>query len=231
MSQEQERPELPPPAQMLQMITSLWVSQSLGAVARLGIPDQVAEQPKSSQEIAKAVGANADAVHRLLRMLASIGVFRQVEGNRFGLTPLGETLRSNVPGSVRDFAIAETDQAHWQPWGRMFDAVKTGRPVAKAALGIEIWEWYGKNPQDAVAFSGAMGNLARMVAGELTRVVDLSKVQTAVDVGGAHGVLLAAVLQARPNARGILFDLPHVIETAKPVIEAEGLANRCELVG
>ncbi len=220
-----------PAAQMLQMITSLWVSQSLGAVARLGIPDQIANQPKTSQEIAKAVGADSDAVHRLLRALASIGVFRQVDGDRFGLTTLGETLRSNVQGSVRDFAIAETDPGHWQPWGRMHDCIKTGRPATKAALGMEFWEWYAKNPQDAVAFSSAMGNLSQMVASELPQVVDFSKVQKVVDVGGAHGVLLAAILRSNPSVRGILFDLPHVAETAKPVIDAQGLGNRCEVIG
>ncbi len=231
MSQNHNIPGLSPSAQMLQMITSLWVSQSLGAVARFGIPDQVADQPKTSQEIAKAVGASPDAIHRLLRALASIGVFRQVEGGRFGLTPLGETLRSSVPDSVRDFAIAETDQAHWQPWGRMHEAIKTGRPVSKAVLGIEVWEWYEKNPQDEVAFSSAMGNLSQMVAGELPWLIDFSRVQKVADIGGAHGVLLAAILRANPKARGILFDLPHVIETAKPVIEAQGLGSRCEFVG
>jgi SAM-dependent methyltransferase len=216
---------------MLQMITSLWVSQSVGAVARFGIADQIADQPKTGQEIAKAVGANADAILRLMRALASIGVFRQVEGGRFGLTPLGETLRSDVPGSVRDFAIAEVDQAHWQPWGRMHESIKTGRPVSKAALGMEVWEWYAQNPHDEIAFSSAMGNLAQMVAGDLPRLVDFSDVQRVVDVGGAHGVLLASILRANPKVRGILFDLPHVIETAKPVIKAQGLDGRCELVG
>lgn len=230
MSQDQEQQSSLPPQQMMMMINGLWLSQSLGATARLGIADQIAAGPKTSEEIAKAVGANPDATHRLMRALASIGVFREVEGDRFGLTELGETLRSNVPGSVRAFAIAQTDQGHWQSWGRMLESVKTGRPAAKAALGMELWEWYSKNPQDALEFSSAMGSLAQMVAAQLPQLVDFSKVQTVADVGGAHGVLLAAVLRANPKARGILFDLPHVVATAKPVIEAEGLANRCELI-
>src|SRR5438552_12594248 len=122
--------------QMWRMLTGQWVSQALGSAARLGIADQIAEQPRSSREIAEAVGASPDAVHRLLRMLASVGVFAQ-RGDRFELTPLGETLRSGVPGSLRDMAIMLTDQGHWQPWGRMHEAVMGGRPVAKAALGKE----------------------------------------------------------------------------------------------
>ena len=230
MSQDQDQQSFSPPQQMLMMISGLWLSQSLGATARLGIADKIAAGPKTSEEIASAVGANPDATHRLMRALASIGVFCDVGGGRFGLTELGATLRSDVPSSVRAFAIAQTDQGHWQPWGRMLESVKTGRPAAKASLGMELWEWYGKNPQDALEFSSAMGNLAQMVAGELPQLVDFSQVQTVADVGGAHGVLLAAILRANPKARGILFDLPHVIDTAKPVIAAEGLANRCELI-
>lgn len=110
------------------------------------------------------------------------------------------------------------------------DAIKSGRPIIKAALGMEIWEWYAQHPEEARSFSSAMGNLAQMVAGELVRLVDFSDVQKVVDVGGANGVLLAAILHAHPKLSGILFDLPHVIEAAKPVIEGEGLIDRCELI-
>src|SRR5258708_773612 len=215
---------------MLQMITSYWLSQMLGAVARLGIPDQIAREPKTGEQVAKAVGVSADAAHRLLRALASIGVFRLLEDGRFSLTPLGETVLANVPGSVRDFAIAETDAAHWQPWGRFLDSIKSGRPIIKGALGMELWEWYGQHPEDARSFSAAMGDLSQMVAAELVWLVDFSNEQKVLDVGGANGVLLAAVLNANPKLNGILFDLPHVIEAAKPVIESEGLIDRCELI-
>jgi SAM-dependent methyltransferase len=94
---------------------------------------------------------------------------------------------------------------------------------------MELWQWYGEHPQDAAFFSAAMGNLAALAAGELVRVYDVTTARTIADVGGAHGVLLAAALQANPAARGILFDLPHVIATAAPVIEAQGLTDRVEL--
>jgi SAM-dependent methyltransferase len=219
-----------PSEQMLQMITSYWLSQMLGAVARLGIPDQIAREPKTGEQVAKAVGVSADAAHRLLRALASIGVFRLLEDGRFGLTPLGETLQANVPGSVRDFAIAETDAAHWQPWGRFLDSIKSGRPILKGTLGMELWEWYGQHPEDARSFSSAMGNLSQLVAAELVWLVDFSNVQKVLDVGGANGVLLTSILHANPKLSGILFDLPHVIKAAKPVIESEGLIDRCELI-
>src|SRR5262249_7259370 len=131
MSQDQEQQSSLPPQQMMMMINGLWLSQSLGATARLGIADQIAVGPKSSEEIAKAVGANPDAAHRFIRALAGVGVCREVQGDRFGLTEFGHALRSNVPGWVRAFAIAQTDQRHWQSWGRMLEGVKTGRPAAK----------------------------------------------------------------------------------------------------
>jgi hypothetical protein len=214
---------------MLQIITGYWVSQAVGVVARLGVPDQLACGPRCSDDLAQAVGAHPQALFRVLRTLASIGIFSQPDPGVFGLTPLGETLRSDTPISVRNFAISETAYSHWQPWGRLFDSVKTGKPMAREALGMEIFEWYGQNPEEAEFFNAAMGNLSALTASELVRVYDCTMTRTIVDVGGAHGVLLAAVLHANPHARGILFDLPHVIETAAPTIEAHGVADRVEL--
>src|SRR5947209_5263223 len=120
---EQERPL---PEVMLQIITGYWVSQAVGAVARLGVADELAGGPRAAEELARAVGAHAGALFRVLRMLASAGVFVEVSPGTFALTPLGETLRSDSPGSVRYFAIAETAHGHWAPWGRFLDSVRTG---------------------------------------------------------------------------------------------------------
>jgi ubiquinone/menaquinone biosynthesis C-methylase UbiE len=102
--------------------------------------------------------------------------------------------------------------------------------MAREALGMELFDWYAQNPEEAGFFNAAMGNLSALAASELMRVYDFSAVRTVADVGGAHGVLLTTVLRANPAARGILFDLPHVIETAAEVIVAAGLSQRCELV-
>lgn len=220
----------PMPDVMFQLITGYWVSQAVGVAARLGVADHLAAAPRSSDELARAVGADPQALYRVLRMLASIGVFRETAPGSFASTPLGETLRTDAPGSMRYFAIAETAFGHWAPWGRLLDSVQTGRPMAREALGEELWQWYGENPEEAGFFSAAMGNLSALAASELVRVYDCMTVTTVADVGGAHGVLLAAILDANPAARGILLDLPHVIATAGEVIEERGLADRCELV-
>jgi SAM-dependent methyltransferase len=222
--------KVPPPVAMMGLITGYWISQAVGVVALLGVADELVGGPRPTDEIARAVGADRAALHRLLRLLASLGVFEEDPPGSFALTPLGETLRSDVPGSVRNFAITETEPGHWLPWGRLYDSVRTGQPMARQALGMELFDWYAQNPGEAAHFSAAMGNLSALAATELARVYDFSAVRTVADVGGAHGVLLTAVLRANPAARGILFDLPHVIETAGDAIAAAGLSDRCELV-
>jgi SAM-dependent methyltransferase len=229
MAEGAER-DVPPPVAMMGLVTGYWVSQAVGVVARLGIADRLARGPRGSDEVARAVGADPPALYRVLRLLAGLGVVAEAAPRTFGLTPLGDTLRSDAPGSVRDFAIAETAPGHWQPWGRLHESVRTGRPMAREALGMELFDWYAQNPEEAGFFSAAMGNLSALAADELVRVYDFSAVRTVADVGGAHGILLAAVLRANPAARGILFDLPHVIATARDGVEAQGLTGRCALV-
>ena len=222
--------EIPPSAAMMGLITGYWVSQAVGVVAQLGVADQLRDGARRSTELARDVRADPDALYRVLRLLASIGVFTEGPPDSFGLTPLGETLRTDAPDSVRNFAVTETAPGHWLPWGKLHESVRTGQPMAREALGMELFEWYAQDPEEAGFFNAAMGNLSALAASELVRVYDFSTVQTVMDVGGAHGVLLATALHANPNARGILFDLPHVIATAGDAIAAEGLSERVELV-
>ncbi len=221
----------PLPAVMMQLVTGYWLSQAVGVVARLGVPDQLVAGPRSTAELAQAVNADATALGRVLRLLASIGVLAEPEPGAYTLTPLGQTLRSDVPGSLRDFAIAETAYGHWQPWGRLLESVQTGAPQPRAALGMELWEWYGQHPDEAAYFSRAMGNLAALAAHELVRLYDFSTARVVVDVGGAYGELLTTVLEAHPRLQGVLLDLPHVTAEADAVLAARGVRDRCTVVG
>ena len=222
--------QTPPPAAMMGLITGYWISQAVGVVAQLGVADLLSDGPRSNDEIAQAVRAEPQPMFRVLRLLTSLGVFEEVAPRTFGLTPLGDTLRSDAPDSVRNFAITETLPGHWLPWGRLLDSVRTGRPMTYETLGMSLFDWYAQNPDEANYFNAAMGNLSALAAAELVRVFDFSTVRTVADIGGAHGVLLAAILAANPTARGILFDLPHVVATARDAIDAQGLSERCELV-
>jgi SAM-dependent methyltransferase len=220
----------PPPQQMMELITGYWRSQAVGVAARLAIADRLGEGPKTVAALAAESATHEAALFRLLRGLASFGVFAEIAPRTFALTPLAETLRSNVPGSMRDFAIAETAPGHWLPWGNLDEAVRTGERATPAALGCEIFEWYGKHPVEGAAFSGAMGNLSALAAQETGRVLRVPEGATVVDVGGAHGTLLAGVLKANPTARGILTDLPHVIADAPRTMAALGIDGRAEAV-
>lgn len=218
-----------PTETMMQLITGYWVSQAVGVAAHLGIADSLAAGPSTSRELGEALGAHPASVYRLMRLLTSIGVFAQDGHDRFILNPLGETLLSEGAGSVRNFAITETAPGHWLPWGRLFDSVRTGQPMATETLGMELFDWYAQNPEEAGFFTAAMGNLSALAAAELVRVYDFSGAKKVIDVGGAHGVLLEAILSENPVARGILYDLPHVISTADQTIGA-GVKDRCELI-
>lgn len=222
--------DIPAPQKMFQMITGFWVSQMIGAIAELGVVDALTEKPDTPEGLAPRVGADSRALARLLRTAAAVGLVAAGPDGRWAPTPLGATLRSAVPGSLRDMAIAQTAPGHWLPWGRFTDAVKSGTRQTPATLGGELFEHYGKNPREAAAFSGAMRGLAAMVAREVASVVDTRASSVVVDVGGATGTLLAAVVGANERLRGLLLDLPHVAEDARAALVQAGVGARCEVL-
>ena len=222
---------VPPPQQMFQHITAYWVTQLVGTAARLGLADCLEAGPLKVAEIATRVGANPDALYRVMRACTAAGVFTEQPDKTFTNNELSETLRSNVSGSMRDFANAVSAPGHWRPWEQLTEAVRSGKSTAYAALGHELFDWYATHPEEGAAFTGAMHNLAQMVAGELTQAMDFSTVGRVVDVGGANATLVSAVLHAFPNTRGVLLDLPNVVEAVKKALAASGLADRCETVG
>lgn len=220
-----------PAQEMFRLITAYWTSQAVGVAARLGLADALAGGPQPVEETAKAVGANGDALFRLLRLLAMVRLVAETSPRTFRLTELGEMLRSDAPGSMRPMAAMQTAPGHWLPWGRLIDAVRTGQPVARAALGKDIYAYYAEQPEEAGFFNAAMGSLSAIAAAELLRAYDFSKIGSLADIGGGHGTMLAAVMRAYPRLGGILFDLPEVVESARDFLASEGVLPRCKLVG
>jgi hypothetical protein len=202
----------------------MWHSQIVAAAARFGVADLMATGVHDVESLAHECGADPDALHRLLRACAALGIFSESEPRRFALTPAGQCLRSDAPGSLRDLLIAETAPGHWLPWGRLFDAVRDGRSHASEILGASAWEYYAKNPEEGLSFARGMGNLSAIVSQDVTRVYDASRFECIVDIGGSQGVLLSSFLATNDHARGILFDRPEVIATTKagPRIELAG---------
>ena len=203
------------------MFMGMWVSQILGATARFGIADAIARGTTSSNDLAREVEADPETLYRLLRAASTVGLLAETAPRTFALTPLSECLRSDVPGSVRDFLIAETAPGHWLPWGQLYEAVKAGRSLAQDILGMPPWDYYAKNREEGLTFARGMGNLSALVAQDVTRLFDASSFRKIIDVGGSQGVLLRGLLSHHPESRGVIFDLPEVIEGAKEAVKVD----------
>lgn len=222
--------EIPPAIQMLQIISGFWVARCVYVAAKLGIADLIKDAPKTADELATAAGAHGPSLFRVLRALAGVGVITQDGDNRFGGTPLSQTLCSNVPGSIRAFAMTELGEEHYPAWGELLYSVRTGGIGFDKAFGEPCWEFFRKNPENAQIFNDAMSAMTAQANEAIHAVYDFAGINTIIDVGGGHGGLITGILNKNPDMRGILFDAPQVIEGAKASIQSSGVADRCELV-
>jgi hypothetical protein len=213
---------------ILQIATGYWLSQALFAAARLGIADQLRDGPLSTEVLAERTGCHGPTLYRVLRALAGAGVFLECSPRQFAQTPLSEALRSDVPHSIRAMVLFQADHLHWRCYGAFSYCVETGKPAFPHVFGKEPFEYLAEHPDDAKVFHEAMTSHSRMAAEAIAEAYDFSRYRTIVDVGGGGGLLLGTVLQKAPEARGVLFDLPHTVEQAKQAgLLPEG---RCEFV-
>jgi hypothetical protein len=217
-----------PSATLLNLIVGSWVSQAISVAAKLGIADLLEEGPRSCADLAKAAGAHPDALYRLLRTLASTGIFAEEDDGRFALTPLAEGLRTNAPASLRAYAAFCAEDWHWQAWGQLLHSVRTGNSAFEHVHGTQLFDYFARHPQAARAFDEAMTSRGNLEDRAIAAAYDMPR--TIVDVGGGRGSLIATMLRRNPEARGILFDRPHVIAGATALIREAGLADRCQLV-
>jgi hypothetical protein len=224
--------EAPPAAVMSQMICGgLWVTKGLYIVAKLGIADLVAQTPRTAAELASITRTHAPSLYRVLRMLASLGVFAEDDGGRFGLTPLAATLLTDAPGSQRALATLWGEPFHWQAWSGFMHSVETGEAAWEHALGQSLFAYFNDHPAHATLFDQAMTCFSAHEAAAIAAAYDFTEVGTLVDLGGGEGLLLATILDAYPIMRGILFDLPPVAARAELLVRARGIADRCIAVG
>ncbi len=224
-------PTPPIQIQIFQMMMGGWAAQCMATVARLGVVDELNDQAMSSDELARATGANSDSMGRLLRAAVATGLLTEDADRRYHTTPAGDCLRSDVTGSMRNLVIAVLAPGTWKPWGELYDAVITGQPTAKATLGSDLWHYYGDNPRELRWFANGMSDLSDVVAMDTVAAYDFSRFETIVDVGGSQGAMLAGALDAAPTARGVLFDRPEVIEAGRKTVASYGLGDRLETVG
>jgi hypothetical protein len=212
---------------LIGLLTGAWATQAVAAAARLGVADLLAKGARTPDDLARATGTNANAMLRLLRALAGLGLFERRDGNRYALTPVGERLRVDVPGTFRDAFIAETDHAHLQSWEHLTDAVRTGLPRPLPVLGMPAFDYYAKHPAEGEQFGKAMQNISRFAAASVLEAYDFAGVRTVMDVGGGNGSLALAILGRHPQLQGRVLDLPYIGDQARESIQAAGAAHRC----
>lgn len=215
---------------LLPFIIGPWLSQALFVAAKLGVADLLRYAPQSCAALADVTKTDEQSLYRILRALASVGIFAEDENRRFRMTPMAEPLQTGVPGSLRSYAIMIGEEWHWQPWGEILQSVKTGRPAFEHVFGASLSDYLARHPNAGRILAEALDGKSDIENDSIVSAYDFASFRTIVDVGGGKGTCLTSILTANPEAKGILFDLPHVIDTARPAIEASGLASRCTLM-
>ncbi len=212
------------------MITAYWVSQSVYVAAKLKIPDHLSSGPKTAGQLAEATATHAPSLYRLLRALASLGIFVEDNDGRFSQTPLSDGLLSQKTGSQWALAIMMGEEQYCA-WGDLLNSVRTGRPAFERLYGKPLFDYLSEHPDQSQTFDAAMTGVHGRETQAILDAFDFSAIRVLADLGGGNGTNLIGVLGQNPDMRGILFDLPDVVERARTAIEAAGLIDRCDLVG
>jgi O-methyltransferase domain/Dimerisation domain len=222
-----------PSEQLMQLTTGYMVSAALYTATKLGIADLLKNGAKSTRQLAAATATNEDALYRLLRALASVGVFSESAPRVFELTPIAEPLRSDRDDSFRDMVLWMADSFHFRNYPEMLHSVKTGETIVEKVYGDSCFDHLSKDKELGEVFNRAMTMFSKMLTPAALEAYDFSWLngKTLVDIGGGHGHLLTAILKKYPDIRGIVFDLEHVLAGAKTRIAEHGLAGRCETAG
>ncbi len=215
----------PPQIGMLQILGGAQVAGAVSCLAQMGIPDLLESGPKSAEELAKEIGAQPQALYRLMRATACVGVLAEGPDGKFSQTPMSAVLRSKANPSLRALAIMGGREWHGRAWSNLDYCVRTGKQAMEHIYGASIFEFMKQNPQEAQIFNDTMTNLSMIDGPAVAEAYDFHGINSIVDVGGGHGLLLAIILQKHPNMKGTLYDMPHVVNGAadgplKPVLES-----------
>ncbi len=224
--------KLSPPEMMRNLAIGYWVSRLVHVAAKLRLADLLKSGPRTVEDLASAADVQPSALYRLLRALASVGIFAEIKGRRFKLTPLAATLQTGVPNSMHAWVVMINERWMWESWNELPHGVKTGEMPFLKAHGMPIFQYLERHPEDLEVFGESMSSLSRTENPAIAAAYKFSKIRTLVDVGGGHGSLLAAVLKANPRLTGVLFDQGAVIARAEndQHVTAKGVAERCRLV-
>jgi hypothetical protein len=219
----------PPSMQLMQLLWPAAVAvQAIHVAAKLGLADLLAAGPKTVSELSDVTRMHRTSLARLLRALTNLGIFAEDTSGRYSQTPLSDALRADHPDSIQPFALMLGARFIWEPVGRLDESIRTGQAAFERVHSVSFFRHLAENPDDAAVFNAAMSSMPSYLA-DLVAAYDFSKFRRIVDVGGGHGALLAAILDANPQTRGVLQDLPPVVAGASS-LRRESIADRCEIV-
>lgn len=221
-----DQSHMPPPAVMMHKITGFWTACCIYNAAKLNIADLLAVKPQTAEQLAETTGTHAPSTYRLLRALASEGIFSENENGEFSNTPLGGTLQDNVPGSMKAMALTQLGD-HFGAWGNLEYSLRTGGIAFDEVEGMSVWDYYKANPEEGILFMKAMTGLTGAVVMNVLPAYDFNQFKSIVDIGGGNGMLMMAVLNVAPDAKGIVFDEEYVVNETQKIIDGKDISNRC----
>ena len=219
-------PALPPHVRLIEMGTAYWISKILYATAKLGIADHLAAGPRSAAELAGPLGAHAPSLHRLMRTLASLGILTERADQQFSLTTMGEALRTGAAGSARSTLLSFCSPWFASGFDNILHSLQTGKSGFEKAQGMPVFDYIGQYPEEALLLSEAMVGFHGEEPPQVAATYDFSSFKTIVDVGGATGNMLSAILARHSGPRGVLFDMAHVVSDAPAFLRSRGIVDR-----
>ena len=223
--------EIPPQAQLMQLVGGCFASQAVYVAAKLGVADLLAENPKSAATLARETQTHERSLYRLMRTLTSLGVFKEIESKVFANNSVSETLLADAPGSLRDMTIWMGEEPHWRVYGNMLHSIKTGKAAWSAVHGEDVFPYlFQTNRELGEIFNRAMTSFSGQTIPAIAAAYDFSEVGVLADIAGGYGHLLAGIMKDHPQMFGVLFDLMPVCEEGKTFLEKAGVSERVSTV-
>ncbi len=222
---------MPPPVTMVELATNYFVPQALYVVTTLGIAELLKDGARDAAQLASATNVDERSLYRLLRMLASAGVFVETRSGTFKLNPLAATLCMDHPNSMRSMVLMNGSPPHWRCWGDLMFSIQTGRASFEHLYQMPVFDFLSKNNEYGKVFDDAMTNFSTLVAAAVVSAYNFATTRHLVDVGGGNGRLISGILQAYPAMRGTLFDMPSVVARAPDLLQGQGVVDRCDTAG
>ncbi len=216
--------------QLAKLTIGGWTTQAIHVAAELGIADLLADGPRTVEELARHTNSHSGSLYRVLRALASIGIFAEEANGRFSLTPVADHLRSDIPNSLRSFAMMAGAE-FYQSWGNLLHSTRTGEAGFQERFGMPFFQYMTEHPDRHAIYDAAMMIHGVAETEPMLDAYDFSTFRVVADIGGGSGRMLAAILNRYPGVEGILFDLPAVVDRSRTVISELGLCERCRLIG